>query len=247
MMTASHLNLLLEVQELDKEIVELNSQLSKYPGIWEETKKNVVAKKTAIETAKEDYDKHHKERRRAEQKLRLFSDDLRRFQAQANLLKTAKEYEAINKQIEGTKQKMSQVEEQALALIGEDETMEKSVGVAEKVSSDFEAFAKKEKERIREQFAEKKARIAELEAEKKKLMKHVTPEIGAVYDRVMKRHPGSAVVTVRAGSCSGCHFSLLPNVLVNLHRGEKAVICPNCDRLLARDEDYNPSANEASA
>jgi len=237
---------LLDVQELDKEAIELNSALAQYPAIWEETKKKLQAKRDGIQRAEANLDRHQKERKRIEQKLRLFSDDLRKFEQQRQAIKTPKEYEAINKQVEGVKAKITQLEEQNLSLISRDEEVQNGVGLAKEEADKFEAFAKQEKERIRVQFNDKKARIANLESEKARVVAKIDPEVFALYERINKRHPGSAIVPVRSSgegvmrhsSCTGCHFSLLPNVVVLVHRGETIVQCPNCGRILAYDEDY---------
>lgn len=236
------LELLLDVQELDKEQITLNEQLALYPRIWEEVKKKLADARTSLTTAETEKENHLKERKRLEMKIRLLSEDLRKFQIQQNAIKTAKEYEAINKQIEGVKTKITATEEQALALIARDEAVAQAIVDAKKAIAKFEETYTKEKERIRVQFNEKKARVAKIDIEKKRIIERVDGEVYAAYERINRRHPGSAVMNVRTSSCQGCHFSLLPNVLVQLHRAERTVTCPNCDRLLAKDEDHVPGA-----
>ena len=234
----SDVQTLLDIQEIDKEALELNTQLARYPVIWEEVKSRLAKKKQAVAQAVEAKDKHIKLRRQTEQKLRLFSDDLRRFQTQQGTVKTAKEYEAMNKQVEGIKEKVSLLEKSGLDLIGQDEKVDADIKSANEELKKVEGTYNSEKERIRVQFNEKKSRIAALEAEKQKIMQRVSPELSSVYDRINRRHPGSAIVPVRSGSCTGCHFSLLPNVLVDVHREEKPTFCPNCGRLMSHDETY---------
>lgn len=237
---------LLDVQEIDKEILELTQQLNRYPVIWEEVKQKLAKRKEGLDRAEKNLDRHQKERRRIEQKLRIMSDDLRRLQTQQNALKTAREYDALNKQSEALKQKMAQLEEQGLDLINKDPATEAAVKDAGVEVTKAEELYKSEKVRIREQFNEKKARVAELEIAKKRVLAAAPPEAITLYERILKRHPGSAIAPVRSGSCAGCHFGLLPNDLVRLHREEKIVTCPNCDRILSEDENYVP-AEQASA
>ncbi|MCC6546562.1 hypothetical protein IT570_05280 [Candidatus Sumerlaeota bacterium] len=236
---------LLDIQEIDKEALELNTQIARYPVIWEEVKSRMAKKKQAVAAAVEAKEKHVKARRQTEQKLRLFSDDLRRFQSQQATVKTAKEYEAMNKQVEGIKEKISLLEKSGLDLIGLDEKVDADIKAANDELKKVEESYNSEKERIRGQFNEKKSRVAALEADKKKIMQRVAPELGGIYDRINRRHPSTAIVTVRSGSCTGCHFSLLPNVLVDVHREEKPTYCPNCGRMLSHDETY--TREEASA
>lgn len=241
------LKVLMDIQELDREVIELNGQIARYPVIWEDIKARLAKRKAGVGAAADNKDRHQKERKRVEQKIRLFMDDLRRFQSQQSTVKTAREYEALNKQVEGVKAKLTQLEEQAIQLMEKDEPLEKEVTGAEEELKKVEAFYIEEKTRIRGQFNEKKGRVAELEAERQSLLTRVEPEILAVYERINRRHPGSGVVGVRAGSCTGCHFQLLPNVLVDVHKGEKLTCCPNCDRILSADEDFVPQEAGAAS
>jgi predicted nucleic acid-binding Zn-ribbon protein len=273
----SEIRLLLEVQALDQEAIELNSQLSRYPQIWDEVKKQLAAKKAAIEEAHKKHDQHQKERRRVEQKIRLFADDHRKYAAQLNSLKTQREHEAVQRQIEQVKLKLSQLEEQGILLLENDEAVEKAASIATEDFNKYEAYAKTEKERIRTQFNEKKARLVEIEKAKASVVSKLTPELLTIYERINKRHPGTAVVAVRSapddgkpapkarratkskagdavadasaqntpvkpGACGGCHFSLLPEILVQVRREDKVVTCPNCGRLLSEDENFVPLA-----
>ncbi len=231
---------LLEIQILDQEVLELQDQVAKYPTIWEEVKQRAAKKKEAYDQAVKNRERHQKDRRRVEQNLRMYSEELRRSQTRHGVVKTAKEYEAINKQIESVKEKISDLETQGMQLIEKDADVEKAVEDTLAEFKKVEDFYKTEKERIRVQFKEKKARIAELEAEKDKIRGKADDRILSTYDRILKRHPGTVIAPVRSGSCSGCHFGLLPNDLVLVHKSEKVVHCPNCGRILSEDEDYVP-------
>jgi predicted nucleic acid-binding Zn-ribbon protein len=239
------LKVLLEIQALDQEIIELNQQLAKYPQIWEEVKTRLAQKRDGLDRAEKNRERHVKERRRVEQKLRLFSDDLRRYQTQQQSLRTAREAQAISTQIEATRKKISQAEEQGLELIGKDEEIDRAVTEAREELEKIEEVYKKEKGRIREQFNEKKARVADLEKERNGLRKGVDEKVLAAYDQVTKRYPGEALVAVRSSSCTGCHWQLLPNQLVEVHTQEKITFCTHCGRILTEDEQFQPQDSDA--
>lgn len=233
---------LLEVQTLDQEILQLQEQLARYPQIWEEVKNRLAKKKAALEKAQKDADRHAKDRRRTEQKLRLFTDDLRKYQQQQNNVKTPREYEAISKQIEATRKKISQSEETGLALIEKTEEIERALENAKEEFEKIKDHYLKEKERIRVQFNEKKQRLTELEKEREAMTADIEEEVMIQYGRVNVRYPGNGVVTVQGGSCSGCHWQVLPDVLIKLHNQSGLVYCQNCSRILSEDEDYDPDA-----
>ncbi len=241
----SEVRALLDVQELDKEVLELNAQLARYPVIWEEVKRKLAVSKAALAAANDARENQQKERKRLEQKLRLYSDELRRNQAQQAIIKTSKEYEAVNKQIEAVKAKISQLEEQGLALITDEPKVAEALVTATAEVARVEEQYRTEKERIRVQFNDKKSRVAEMEKSRKQLAAKLDPANFTNYERIFKRHPGSVVVPVRSGSCSGCHFGLLANVLVQVHRSDKPTLCPNCGRIISEDEDFQADQERA--
>lgn len=228
---------LLEIQELDKEVLELNRQLGLYPQIWEDVKKKLTGRKEAAEAAEKALEKHHKERKRVEQKLRILADDHRKFETQQRAVKTNREYEAINKQIDGVRTRIAQLEEQGLALLSRDEEVEKAIGTTREEAKKYEQFALTEKDRIRVQFNEKKGRLKDVEEARKQVLGRVDADLLVVYERVSKRHPGSAVVPVLQKSCGGCHFAIPSDVLVKVHEQTTKAFCPNCSRILSEDED----------
>jgi len=230
--------LLIDLQEIDREALELSQQMGQYPAIWEEVKTKLNALKAAVEDADHAKENHAKDRKSVEQRIRINVDALRRFQQQQTAVKTSREFEAINKQVDAAKMKINQLEEQGLGLIANDEAVDAATAITREELKNYEEFAATEKERIRLQFNDKKGRVSGLDGDRKGLRQRVEKEYITVYDRAARRHPGSAVVTVRNKSCTGCHFQLLPNVLTEVRSGHKLISCPNCSRLVSHDEDW---------
>jgi predicted nucleic acid-binding Zn-ribbon protein len=238
---------LLEVQILDREAIELQEQLNRYPGVWEQIKKKVGGLKAALEKAEGELDRHQKERKRIEQRLRLYTEDLRRNQAQQSKIKTPREYEAISKQIELLKTRISQLEEQGMSLLTKDDEVAKAVDVAKEAMKKGEELYHSEKNRIRGQFNEKKQRLDEIAAERARMVKEISPEAMEHYERINKRHPGSAIASVRGGSCTGCNFQLLSGVRIAMHSSDEIKSCETCDRILSHDEDYVPVEQQSAS
>lgn len=235
-----------EIQVLDQEALQLKDQMARYPAIWEEVKKRLAKAKEDHDRAVAARERQLRDRKRVEQKLRLFSDDLRRYQTQQKEIKNSKEYEAVNKQIETVKKKIGQAEEQGLGLIEKEPQLEKDEQTTCAEVKKLKELARKEKERIRVQFNEKKERLATVEGERDKLRAAAAPEHLEIYDRVFVRYPGNALASVRNNSCTGCHWQLLPDMLVKLHGGQDLLFCTNCGRILTEDEDYVPGEEESA-
>lgn len=60
----------------------------------------------------------------------------------------------------------------------------------------------------------------------------VKKELLSVYDKVHARFPADPLVPVKENRCSGCHMQLVPQVVVQVLKGEQVVKCPGCARIL---------------
>lgn len=231
---------LLEVQEIDAELLELQTQLNNFPAIWEEMKHRLRKKTEAFEQAAARDSNNESERKRIEAELRANTEKLKKYQAQQMLVKTSKELSAISTQIDGVKKTIQRLEESGTLLLdSSNEVQEK----AEQAKAELDAQkdkARDERDRLRKQVSTKKARIAQLQAAREQLVGKVDADHLKRYETVRRRHPGDAIVSVRNGSCLGCHFAVLPNRLVVVRLGEEPVTCDNCGRILSQDEDYVP-------
>ena len=237
---------LLDLQEIDRELIDLKSQLARYPVVWEETKKRMAQRKADHAAARKKLEENQDQRKRKEQRIKNWLTDLQRSQTRLSLSKTEKEYQAANRELEKIREKLQKEEDDVNTLVDEAGQREAEEAEERKKLDEFKEFYQAERQRIRSQFNDKKERVTELEREREARAVRVRDDLRHLYERVHKMHPGSAVVPVRGGSCTGCHYSLLPDVMVTLHRGEELVICPNCGRILAYDEDYVPEEEDAA-
>lgn len=235
---------LLDLQEIDKEIAEVNAQLAKYPAIWETTKQKVVVARKRVDSAKKAEVDYQSDRRRTEAELRILADTLRKYRQQEGLIKTQKDYQAHNAQVDAVRQKVAQLEEHALSLLGSEETIKKEIVDSEADLQRIEEAARQERTRIRTQVDEKKARLEGLKRDRENARAVAGDKGAALYERINRRWPGNALVPVRlpapgsepakgqGASCSGCNFRLLGQELVELRKGDELLNCDNCGRIL---------------
>ena len=238
---------LLELQELDRERIELQDQLNQYPGIWEEVKSSLRARQEEYDRAEAAAANYQGDRRRIEQELRLSSEKLKKYQAQQMQVKTSKEFGAISNQIEALRKNIARLEEQGLELINREQEIKDRKVATEASLHEAKTEARTERERIRVQVNEKKKRLTALEKERGRVAGRVDGEALRLYERIRGRWPMDPVVSVRNGSCMGCHFAILPNALVALHKESAIEMCENCGRILSEDETYLAERAEAEA
>ncbi|MDX2177708.1 MAG: C4-type zinc ribbon domain-containing protein [Candidatus Sumerlaeia bacterium] len=238
---------LLDLQEIDRELLKLKEELGRYPGIWEKTKARVTDARQRAKSLADEIAEHGHDKRDLSRSLQETGELLRRYQLQQPMVKTQKEYYALTQQIEGTRERLSNIEEQARRELERGPELQQQLEAAEKEAKAAEEFAKGEKERIRVQMAEKREAVAKLETARAAVVAKVAPARLGQYERVAKRHPGSAIVPVRQGGCTGCNFQLLSKALVELHRAQKVAFCDHCGRILSHDESYQQADPQSAA
>lgn len=238
---------LLDLQEMDQEIGELQSQLNQYPTIWEEVKSGLREKSKKLETLRAEETARHEERKKIEQDLRLCSERLKQYQSQSMLVKTSKEMQANQAQIDSLKKTIQRLEERGVELLDSEPEFRERLEAAGKQLAADKAEAREERERIRGQVAEKKSRIEATQKERDSLAEKIDDASLQDYERVRARWPENPVVPVRNGSCSGCNFAMLPNKLISVHKNDEIVHCDNCGRILSHDETFEEDQESESA
>lgn len=226
------LEILIELQEADSALNHLNEGMQRIPkeikaleAALEESKRQVEAFKTELEG-------HQKERRQKERDLEAVGEDLKKHQARLFEVKTNKEYEAIQKEIENLKNKNSQLEDAILTLF-------------DKVEADTQELKRKEQQlhQSKQQYAEEKAqKEVELnqiktEADKWKgqrqqLTKNLDNGILQSYEKILKLRKGLAVAPIKGSNCSGCFYTLRLQYLNELKRNDDIRTCEGCQRIL---------------
>lgn len=245
---------LLEIQEIDKEIIHLKETLARYPKVWEKVKAKLTKARDEHDAAVAAQDKFQRNRKRLEQKLRLQTDDLRRAQTQQNQVKTAKEYEAATKQLDHARRQLEELQKRATELLAQEDDIERAVAESTDQLKQMEDTYKAEKVRIRSQFNEKKEQLAKLEKAREKQIAQISEKTRQIYDRTAIRYPGNSVVPVvnegkvnpedrGTNGCAGCHFEVLPEVLVEIRREEGIILCTNCGRILYEDETWEEQSS----
>ena len=237
---------LLEIQVLDKERLELNEQLRSYPVMWEELKRKRDKCEREMKQALQATQDFHSTRSRLEQEIKIGKDLLKRYESQISLMRTQREVSAISTQIDQTKQRVAKIEEECEALKTREEQIKAD---QERTKAAFDEVAREmgeERGRIRAQIRIKKERLAETDVLRKRMVGKVDRDLLTAYDRLLRRWPGSSVVSVRNGSCTGCHFAVLPMRMVEIHREKEIVCCDNCGRMFSHDEDFKAEESPAA-
>ncbi|NMC62720.1 MAG: hypothetical protein GYA55_06065 [SAR324 cluster bacterium] len=188
-------------------------------------------------------------------KMKVYNERKARFDKEENSIKEEREklvarrkslaslnnykvQQAAEKEIEHANRSLSVREEAMLESLGE---LEAAIS-ENKAMEDAVVKHRAEKAELE---AEIKAIFPELESKEKNLRKErekraalVLPAYMHNYDRIKSQYFGDAIVPVnmQSKSCSGCFIQIRPQIIVELHKGDKIVNCPGCGRIIYIEE-----------
>lgn len=151
---------------------------------------------------------------------RLYSDTIR----------SEREAQAVQAQIEQVRQRKSALEDEALALMEENEqqrrVLDGLIAEEERCFQEYEALA-------RETAAQEKGlqeQVEPLRAARAELIRTIPSAIRPLYEQARRTY-GKAVVRVHDNTCEGCHLEV-PLLVRKAAAGGELVRCPNCGRIL---------------
>ena len=181
-----------------------------------------------------------------ERELKEDNEKIKRAQTRLNALTKAKEYAAVQREIESLRRGNAQKEEEILKLLA---VMDEFKGAVEEEGRKLEAMRSElngEQASTGARVRQLDERLAGLSHEHKGYESDIPGDVLRRYKRIQGAWQGMAVVPVNAkGSCGGCHRQLPPQLYNILLRQATLESCPYCNRFVFVDrEAQNGAANE---
>ena len=160
---------------------------------------------------------------------------------QMDLIKTQREYEALDKEIKDATEKeqnlRKDLQEQQKLL----EEMQENLEKEETLIQRQEEEVKSEQSRIKHETKEKAKDLVKLEKEESKITPGLDEEILFKFERIIRSKAGIGIVPTVDEVCTGCHMILTPEFINEVRRGQEIHFCPYCSRIL-----YFEDAEEAT-
>jgi predicted nucleic acid-binding Zn-ribbon protein len=214
------LALLVQLQELD---LQLNLQKGEQKNLPEKLKiseKPLGEARAAVAEAKTTLEQLNKERKEKEQALQASEEKIVKLKGRLTELKTNKEYQAHLQEIESANTEKGKIEELLLMVMEKGDLLKKEVATKETT------LAAEEKV-----FGSEKAQMEERLAQLSESARNLESEWGSLSEKTATRK-GVAVAPLNGSICTGCHFSLPPQLIAEVKMGGKILNCTYCHRIL---------------
>lgn len=226
------IELLLKMQEIDYYIGELERSKDYIPDIIETLKKEIDDCYNASKNYSERLTEAKLEQKNIEMEVSATKEALEKYQKQMLTIKTNKEYDALVKEIDESKETIASGEDKILMLMGEIEELTAKVEEYLTKCDDLKKTNTSQLETLQVQIdsVEDKRKIKE--DERKNIQVRIAKNIMIVYERIRRGRGGMAVVSVKKRACGACFKKLEPQLVQEIQKGDRLITCDSCGRIL---------------
>jgi hypothetical protein len=207
----------LEVQDLEDELLGLETRLNKLQDEVKEIEQDILDRKNATKDAEV---------------------AITKYKEQQNNVRNNREYESLDKEIEfqGLEIKLHEKrsKEAKFTLTNKSEVLEETKTRFELRKADLDA----KKAELDEIIAETKKEEDALQSKSDTAKKNIEERLLTAYTRLRTNAKnGLAVVPVDRDSCGGCFNKIPPQRQLDIQSKRKIIVCEHCGRVLVPSED----------
>ena len=225
---------LIELQRVDHQIAVLRAELEGFPKRIRDAETKLSGARADVASAKEAYAQVIAERKKFEFDGQQWKDRARKYRDQSGAVKTNEAYKALQHEIANAEAEVAKADDRQLEVMMAAEEVEHRVKIAESRLKEAEQAVAAERKEIQAQGAEKKKQLDAATTVHEKIIAPVPEDLRVLYDRIAKRHNGTAMAEARDGQCRGCGMRVLPHILqeLRLETNEEVFRCESCGLIL---------------
>jgi hypothetical protein len=223
---------LIQLQELDKKIISTSLFLENVPIQIEKINKKKEECSQILTLAKEKMVHNQKKRRDLEAEVKDTKEKSSKYNRQLNAVKTNIEYKSLLKEIKDTQQIIDHSEEEIISeMLFADEIEEEIKAATQKNSIEGKKFSE-EKKSLELEKEELESKRKEFEQERKQILPQIPPDQRNIYLNIFKENDSIALSPVKGEFCTMCHVRVRPQMLNEIKKEEKIILCENCGKIL---------------
>lgn len=222
---------LLKLQEIDIRVRGMEQELKDIPARKDLELNRLQAHKQEVANADEALKSKQAEVKGLALEVEDRQGKISKLRQQQLLLKTNKEFKAIEHEIDALQAEISAVEDKELLLMVDIDAIKAEQDTKRADLKEEQAAVDRDMGQWDERAAGIEQRLQTELALRKQATEGIEPEWLSTYERVMTRRD-SAVVAVKDGICQGCHLQLPPYLVHGTKREDTMIICGFCGRIL---------------
>lgn len=230
------LNALAKLQEIDLGLRTHEENLSTYPKEIDRHQRELEQLEQSLAQLQEELKTSNTERGKCERGLEENGEAIKKLEARLFVIKTHREYEALEKEIAEAKKSGASIESEMLAHMESIESLQSKIESVSEELSVKEPELKAKIEELEGGLGESRSEYERGMVEKAKIAQRLSPAVLNVYERVRSKNC-VAVVAVKGSVCQGCYMNIPPQLYNEVLTKMRLHQCPNCNRILFHYEE----------
>lgn len=237
------LKALIRLQYIDSKI----DQVKKMRGDLPEEIRDLEDEKAGLKTRLEKYQQEAKEneiiKRQSEMDIKESEALIKRYEEQQLQVRNNREYDALTKEIEAQRQRISDAEARIQAIEGSAESQAEMIQEAEGRYQELADILKAKQEELHGVLEDTKQEQSGLEESRLAAEAAVDKRYLRAYSRLRSRvRDGRAVVKLERGAAAG--FAVPPQRQVEIRQRNRIIACEHTGRIIVDGDLYDETAHE---
>jgi len=222
----------IRLQHIEDAAEQARRTVADEPVRQQELEAKLAAAQHALDEERQRLAANQADRRELEKALAEQQGRLSKFKNQLMDVKTNREYQAMQKEIEVAQHEIQKFEDRLLERMLEFDEVTRQVKSAEKAFGDQKLAIEAERKDLAAALAGAQAATVELAADREALLAQMSRPVVMIFEKVMKYRGITAIATVQEGRCSVCGVRMRPQAYNDLRRNEMIFQCESCQRIL---------------
>jgi hypothetical protein len=224
---------LIELQRLESAIAEAKGRIAAHPQRLADADARLLTATHALEAARHRLKDSQDARRALEKDAAVYQGRLTKFKDQLSAVKTNREYQAMQHEIETAQKDLAAAEEKVLERMLEGDALSAEEKAAEAHLAAQRKEIDAEKTLLGDELASVEASLRKATDARAGLLEGLDPLLVATFEQVARVRKGVAVSTAtRDGLCAVCHVRLRPHVFQQVRQNDTIIQCDSCQRIL---------------
>ena len=226
------LEILIQMQKFDTVIGEKNILTRELPQQLNSLKQSLKDADEAAAATKVELDENLKDQKLKELDIADNNAKSDKYKNQLLTIETNKEYKALNSEINHLEKLNSEIDDELIGLMEVESELKERLEEEKKTQKRASDELKANEEKLEKEIAEVQKDIVDLKGKRNVLAMELPRDLIRRYAALIKNKNRKAVAFNDNNACSGCGYTIRPQVAIDIKEGESVIYCESCGRIL---------------
>jgi uncharacterized protein len=226
------LDVLIQLQKLEDAAEAARRRIAEEPDRLRELDERIARARDDLAAAKQHLADSQTARRELEKHLAAVQSRLSKFRDQVMEVKTNREYQAMQKEMEGAQREIREFEDKLLEQMLAADEAQATVKRTEATCRVEEVEIAGLREALTQEIGHLREELDRTGRERDQLAPRLAPQVLAMFETVLRMRRGIAVAEAREETCTICHVRLRPQMFNEIRRNDTIIQCGSCGRIL---------------